>query len=81
VNVIHLCAHHFLDICSFIEDVIAMHNTHIFFGQIEDVSSFQHPVICCLEGDRILQDEVMCIRQRVGLGVDFPDDLVEALHH
>jgi hypothetical protein len=40
----------------------------------------QHPVICCLEGDTILQDEVTCVCQHVGLGVDFPDDLVEALH-
>jgi hypothetical protein len=35
-NVIHLCAPHFLDDCFFIEDVIAIRNTHIFLGKMDD---------------------------------------------
>ncbi len=75
VNVIHICAHHFLDNCSFIEDVIAMHDTYIFIRKMDDVSSFQLPVICH-EGDMILQDKVICVCRVVGLDGTIPNDLV-----
>jgi hypothetical protein len=36
-NVIHICAYHFLDNCSFIEDVIAMHDTYKFIRKMDDI--------------------------------------------
>ena len=74
-----MCAHHFPDSCSFIEDVIAMHDTYKFIQKKDDVYSFQLPVLFH-EGDTILQDEVMRVRQFVGLDAGIPNDLVEALH-
>ena len=46
---------------------------------MDDISSFQLPVLCH-EGNTILQDEVMCICQFVGLYAAILYDLVEALH-
>ena len=55
---IHICARHSLDNWFLIEDVIAMHDTYKIIRKMDDISSFQLPVLCH-EGDTILQDEVM----------------------
>jgi hypothetical protein len=56
--VIPLCAPYFLDNGTFIKDVIAMHDTYIFILKMDDISSFQRPVLRH-KGDTILQNEVM----------------------
>jgi hypothetical protein len=52
-----------------------MHDTYIFIRKMDDVSSFQLPVICH-EGDMILQDKVICVCRVVGLDGTIPNDLV-----
>ncbi len=56
-----------------------MHDTYLFIRKMDDISSFQLPVLCH-EGDTILQDEVMFICRFVGLDAVILNDLDEALH-
>ncbi len=59
-----------------------MHNTHILLQKMDNVSSFQRPVLCH-EGGTILQDKLMFVFGPPGRCYhrgSHLDDLVEVLH-